>query len=159
LLRPFADEIGVILLVPESRRTSWDVIHDGYGPDVELIDKALALVFSRYSVDPARIAISGFSDGASYALSLGLTNGELFRHILAFSPGFAAPADRTGSPRIFISHGDADAVLPIDRCSRRIVTKLKVSGYEYVYREFKGPHTVPHEIAREAVTWLMAPKP
>lgn len=158
ILRHLADETGTILLVPESKAATWDVIADEYGVDVELIDRALALTFSRYSVDPARIAISGFSDGASYALSLGLTNGDLFRHILAFSPGFAAPAERNGMPRIFISHGDDDAVLPIDRCSRRIVAKLKASGYEYVYREFDGPHTVPQEIAREAVNLLMASK-
>ena len=30
-----------------------------------------------HAVDPARIAVAGFSDGASYALSLGLTNGTL----------------------------------------------------------------------------------
>jgi len=156
LLRQLADQAGVILLVPESRRASWDVIDEGFGPDVELIDRALALVFGRYSVEPERVGIGGFSDGASYALSLGLANGDLFRHVLAFSPGFAAPAERNGMPRIFISHGDGDAVLPIDRCSRRIVTKLKVSGYDYLYREFDGPHTVPHEIAREAVAWFMS---
>jgi predicted esterase len=158
ILRHLADETGTILLVPESKAATWDVIADEYGVDVELIDRALALTFSRYSVDPARIAISGFSDGASYALSLGLANGDLFRHILAFSPGFAAPAERNGTPRIFISHGDDDAVLPVDRCSRRIVAKLKATGYEYLYREFDGPHTVPQEIAREAVNWLMASK-
>jgi phospholipase/carboxylesterase len=156
LLRQLADETGAILLVPESKAATWDLIVDSYGPDVELIDRALAHIFSRYSVDPAKIAISGFSDGASYALSLGMTNGELFRHILAFSPGFAAPASIHGMPRIFISHGDNDAVLPIDRCSRRIVFKLKRSGHEFVYREFHGPHTVPSDIAREAVAWLMS---
>jgi predicted esterase len=156
LLRQHADETGVILLVPESKGSTWDMILDGYGDDVELIDRALAHVFSRYSVDPAMIAIGGFSDGASYALSLGMTNGEVFRHILAFSPGFAAPASIQGTPRVFISHGEHDTVLQIDRCSRRIVAKLKRSGYDFVYREFNGPHTVPHDIARDAVAWLMA---
>jgi phospholipase/carboxylesterase len=62
-----------------------------------------------------------------------------------------------GKPRIFISHGDDDRVLSIDRCSRRIVPKLQRAGYELRYREFDGPHTVPHDIAREAVEWLMSP--
>lgn len=105
-------------------------------------------------MDPARLAITGFSDGASYALSLGLTNGDLFSRVLAFSPGFAAPADRQGAPRIFISHGTADAVLPIDRCSRRIVPRLEQAGYDVTYVEFDGPHTVPPEIQRAAVDWL-----
>jgi poly(3-hydroxybutyrate) depolymerase len=43
------------------------------------------------TVDPQRICVSGFSDGASYALSLGLANGDLFTHVAAFSPGFMRP--------------------------------------------------------------------
>jgi predicted esterase len=88
---------------------------------------------SSYAIDPARVAIGGFSDGASYALSLGLTNGDLFSHVLAFSPGFMAPAGQEGSPRIFVSHGTRDAVLPIDRCSRRIVPTLRRAGYDVAY--------------------------
>ncbi len=36
----------------------------------------------------------GFSDGASYALSLGVPNGDLFTHIVAFSPGFMRLPDQ-----------------------------------------------------------------
>lgn len=39
------------------------------------------------AIDPAHVAIGGFSDGASCALSLGLVNGDLFTHVMAFSPG------------------------------------------------------------------------
>jgi phospholipase/carboxylesterase len=63
----------------------------------------------------------GFSDGASYALSLGLTNGDLFRHVIAFSPGFMAPAARRGEPPVFVSHITRDGVLPIGVTSHRIV--------------------------------------
>lgn len=153
-LRDQADTAGLILLAPSSREFTWDVIAGGYGPDVEAIDQALEETFSRYAVDPGRIAVGGFSDGASYALSLGITNGDLFEHILAFSPGFMAPAAQAGSPRIFVSHGTRDAVLPIERCSRRIIPELERAGYEVRYREFEGGHTVPPDIRREAVAWL-----
>ncbi|MDP9456150.1 MAG: phospholipase [Actinomycetota bacterium] len=156
LLRPLADATGLILLAPTSRRYTWDVIVGGYGPDVETIDKALEETFSRYAVDPARLAVGGFSDGASYALSLGITNGDLFTHVVAFSPGFMAPAAQVGSPRIFVSHGTHDGVLPIDRCSRAIVPRLERAGYDVTYREFEGGHTVPPEIALEAVHWFAA---
>jgi phospholipase/carboxylesterase len=82
-------------------------------------------------------------------------NGDLFSHVIAFSPGFMAPKEQHGSPQIFISHGTHDPVLPIDRCSRRIVPQLQQSGYDVHYREFDGPHTVPLEIAREAVDWFV----
>jgi predicted esterase len=155
LLGKFADESGFILLAPASRRQTWDVIVDAYGPDVELIDRALEQCFRRYAVRPSRVAVGGFSDGASYALSLGLTNGDLFTHVLAFSPGFMVPAAQKGKPHIFISHGTNDRVLPIERCSRRLVPQVKRAGYDVLYREFEGPHTVPPGIAREAVEWFM----
>ena len=63
----------------------------GYGPDVQVMDKALQSVFERYTINPQQCSIGGFSDGASYALSIGTTNGELFSHIVAFSPGFMRP--------------------------------------------------------------------
>ncbi len=145
-----ADEAGLILLAPESRGRTWDLLLSDYGPDVAFIDQALIHTFARYAVNPAHLAVGGFSDGASYALSLGLTNGDLFSHIMAFSPGFAAPARQHGLPRIFVSHGTHDLVLPIDACSRQIVPVLRRSGYDLSCREFDGGHMVPVEIAREA---------
>jgi hypothetical protein len=84
---------------------------------------------------------------ASYALSLGLTNGELFSHVIAFSPGFMAPLRPRGTPKIYISHGVEDEVLPIDPCSRQIEGKLRAAGYDLDYREFGGGHVVPDAIA------------
>ena len=153
LLR-LADAAGVVLLAPESRGRTWDVLMGGYGPDVEFIDRALEWSFDRLALDTRRLAMTGFSDGASYALSLGLTNGNLFTHLIAFSPGFMAPGDRRGQPPVFVSHGTRDRVLPIEHCSRRIVPQLDRAGYQVHYREFDGPHTVPESIAREALHWF-----
>ena len=153
---PFAlaDEFGVPVLVPDSRGRTWDVSLGGFGPDVEFINSALTYAFERIGVDPARIGIGGFSDGASYALSLGLANGDLFTHVLAFSPGFIAPAGHRGKPHIFLSHGTRDKVLPIDRTSRTIVPELERRGYDVRYREFDGPHTIPADLARDAFRWF-----
>lgn len=156
LLRQQADAAGLILLALASRGPTWDVIvgRGRFGPDVVAIDQALNDTFSRYAVDPSRIAVGGYSDGASYALSLGITNGDLFTHVLAFSPGFMVPTGQRGSPRIFVSHGTRDGWLPIDRCSRRIAPQLERAGYEVRYREFEGGHVVPPEIGREATDWF-----
>jgi len=157
LLQGVADQRGTLLLAPDSRaRDTWDVIRGNYGPDVRFIDRTLGYVFERLPVDPRHVAIGGFSDGASYALSVGLTNGELFRHILAFSPGFAAPTQTTGKPRIFISHGDKDEVLPVERCGRRLARELSRSGYDVDYREFAGGHVVPPDLVAAATNRLLA---
>ncbi len=158
-LAQLADGAGPILLAPSSRKRTWDAILGGYGPDVASIDLLLEEVFGRVSVDPRRLAIGGFSDGASYAFSLGLANGDLFSHVIAFSPGFIPPGRRRGRPSVYVSHGVRDAVLPIARCSRRIVPSLRRGGYGVDYREFSGGHTVPPDIARAALEWLAAPVP
>jgi phospholipase/carboxylesterase len=158
LLRGQADAVGLVLLALSSRGPTWDLIvgRRRYGPDIAAIDRALDRTFSSYAVDPARVAVGGYSDRASYALSLGIANGDLFTHAVAFSPGFLAPAGQTGFPRIFVSHGTRDGWLPIERCSRRIVPQLKRDGYDVTYREFGGGHVVPPEIGREATHWFAA---
>ena len=70
LLRGLADATGIILLAPTSREYTWDVIVGRYGPDVEAIDRALQETFSRYAVDPAHLAVGGFSDGGPPTRSL-----------------------------------------------------------------------------------------
>lgn len=154
ILRHLADPFEMILLAVDSRQKTWDIIRGGYGVDITFIDSALAQTFSRYAIDPNRVAIAGFSDGASYALGVGITNGDLFSHVIAFSPGFMATAGQSGKPHLFISHGKWDTVLPIERCSRRIVPQLQRAGYDVLYREFNGIHTVPPRIAHEAIKWF-----
>jgi predicted esterase len=150
-----ADEASVILIAPSSRRATWDVIGGEFGPDVTATDRALEHVFGRFSVDGTRLGIGGFSDGASYALSVGLTNGDLFTHVVAFSPGFSAEGEAVGRPRIFITHGVDDRVLPIDRTSRRLQPRLWDAGYDVVYEEFAGGHVVPADKARRALDWFL----
>ena len=154
-LMPLADAAGLLLLAPDSRGRTWDVLMGGYGPDIAFIDAALADTFARYAVDPAHVAAEGFSDGASYAISIAIANGDLFTHVLAFSPGFAAPPGQEGEPRFFVSHGLRDEVLPIDMCSRRLVPALRRAGYDVTYHEFDGPHRTPPEIARMGVAWFV----
>ncbi len=153
---PLADSMGVMLLAPQSAGMTWDVIRGRYGLDVTFIDRALSHVMAQYAVDTTRLAVGGFSDGATYALSLGITNGDLFTHVIAFSPGFMVPAAQRGEPLLFVSHGTQDQVLSIDACSRQIVRRVRDAGYDVLYREFDGGHTVPPAVAREAFAWLAA---
>ncbi len=151
---PYADRTGAIVLAPKSQGASWDYVFGGYGPDVEFIDRALTGIFRRYAIDPERVGLQGFSNGATYALALGPTNGDLFRHVVAFSPGGADLSDPHGSPTFFVTHGTDDPILPIDQTSRRIVPALRKEGYDVTYREFEGRHDVPRQLLPEALRWL-----
>ena len=153
---PAADRAGVAVFAPDSRGTTWDAIREGFGDDVAFLNRALEHVFRQLNVDPARVAIGGFSDGASYAISLGLANGDLFPRVAAFSPGFVISAEPHGRPRFFVSHGTADQILPIDQCSRVIVPKLRSMGFDVTFREFEGRHEMPPDIAADGLRWVAA---
>ena len=96
-------ELGVAVLAPNSRDTTWDAIQGSFGTDVEFLNRALERVFETVAIDPARVSVGGFSDGASYGISLGLINGDLFSSVVAFSPGFVIDGRHTPS-RVSSSH-------------------------------------------------------
>lgn len=143
------------MLALDSRDYTWDLLAGGeFGPDVRFIDDALAWTFDRVRVHPQRVALVGFSDGASYALSLGISNGDLFSRLVAYS-GCGVVADTLrGKPKVFVAHGVEDDVLPITPCGRAIVSTLLGQGYSVQYQEFEGGHEVPDAISTAAMTWL-----
>jgi phospholipase/carboxylesterase len=152
-----ADHVPLLLMLHGAGGSGEGVLRAvrvGFGADVAFIDRALARAFETLPVDPARVAIGGFSDGATYALSLGLVNGDLFQRVVAFSPGFLVSGLRVGKPLVFISHGTSDQILPIDRTSLLILPGLRQRGYDVTFHEFDGGHEVPPAIAKEGVAWV-----
>jgi predicted esterase len=150
-----ADAAGIAVLAPDSRGSTWDAIRGDFYEDVTFLNRALEKVFQTVAVDPAHLAVGGFSDGATYGASLGLINGDLFTRVVAFSPGFVIPGTPYGKPRVFVSHGTNDPILPINRCGRVVVQMLRGRGYDVTFREFDGQHEIPEPIAAEGMGWVV----
>jgi predicted esterase len=151
----YADEFSVIVLAPDSRdERTWDGVLRSWGPDIDFIRDAVAQTLDRYNVDRDHAGVGGFSDGASYALSFGITFGDQFKHVIAMSPGVMQPLAVRGKPRIFISHGTSDPIMPIDVTSRKFVPKLQSLGYDVTYREYDGRHSPSPPVVREAFEWF-----
>ena len=144
-------ERGLVLVAPASESRTWNPF---YGSDLDSMNRALKQAFARCRVDPRRVAVGGFSDGATTALTVGLLNGDLFRAVMALSPGGVQAAQPVGKPRVFIAHGTRDTVLPI-RISDAVVRQLRSFGYAVTYRKFAGGHEVPTAISRAAVRWYL----
>ena len=117
------------------------------------MQQALAAIHSRYRIN--RIAFAGYSDGASYALSIGITNGDIVSHVIAFSGGFMSVAMQEGAPKVFITHGLQDEQLPIETSGRAIAAKLSAAGYDVSYVEFNGPHAIQPAIVTIAVEFFL----
>jgi phospholipase/carboxylesterase len=151
-----AEARGFVLLVPESRGQTWDLVRGPFGPDVEFLDLALEHAFDRVRIATTGVAFMGIGDGAAYALSLGVSNGELVGHLIGFAPGFYEPAEvRVGKPPIFIAHGVGDDVVAVAVTRDVIVPRLKGEGYQVEYEEFEGGHEMPAEIVTLALNWLL----
>jgi phospholipase/carboxylesterase len=155
LLKAQAEAQGVVLLAPQSADYTWDRLIGDYGVDAAVLQQLLTAVATLVPVDPAGVGVGGFSDGASYALALGLDNGDVFSSVLAFSPGYLAPEHPRGSPRVFVAHGTADQVLNVDQCGRAVVAQLRRMGYGVTYQEFQGPHAVPPDVAVAGAKWFL----
>ncbi|WP_035991853.1 alpha/beta hydrolase [Paraburkholderia caribensis] len=156
---PFIEEHAerekFLVLAPHSMYATWDIVIGGSGPDLERLDRALVEVTSRYRIDRNRLAFAGFSDGASYALSIGITNGDIASHVIAFSGGFMSVFTQEGAPKVFIAHGLADEQLSIGTSGRANAARLKAAGYDVRYIEFNGPHAIQPAIAGMAIEFFL----
>lgn len=152
-----ASQHGFLLLLPQSQFPTWDLVVGGNGPDLERLEKALREVASRFYIDPSHLGFAGFSDGGSYALSVGVTNGDVVSHVIAFSAGFMSAFQQNGTPRIFIAHGLEDEQLPIETSARPHVAKLKAVGYDVTSLEFMGPHRIEPAVVGLAIDFFLKP--
>lgn len=159
MLEDHARARGFLLLAPQSLFPTWDLVIGGHGPDRERVHLALAAVADRHLLDPAHLAFAGHSDGGSYALSLGLANGDVASHVIASSAGFLSVHRQTGAPRIFLSHGLRDAQIPIGRSAHVHVPALREAGYDVTYVEYDGPHAHQPEVVRRAVDFFVGDRP
>lgn len=171
--KPTADREKALLLALQSRGNRWDLVPDPaqqisrrvrsefqFGPDVAQIDEVLRDVFARAPVDPAQIVLVGFSDGGSYALSLGLANYQVFRSIIALSPGFVRlPARVAPAQRIVISSGRSDTMLPYDVVALKIVPLLVENQLHPRFCSFEGGHVIPLGLLRDAMGYALGRAP
>ena len=159
--KAIADRRGAILLAPTSAGTTWDLQPRrgggaSFGRDAANLDSALAELFAKAPVDRERVVLLGFSDGASYALSLGLANPRVFRAIVALSiGGVFMPPSVEPTQRLFIAHGRRDPVLPFANVERRIVPGLQRAGLEPRVHWFNGGHVMDSDAIDEGLEFAL----
>lgn len=168
MVEPWADHCGGIIFAPRASRITWDIIANArtleksrsaprnaprkFGVDAARVDGELKSLFATAPIDPNKVALMGFSDGASYALSLGLANPALFKWVIALSPGFALWPDQVAlSQHVFIAHGHQDQRLSFENTRDGIVAPLKAAKVAVEFREFDGDHVMVGAHIREAL--------
>lgn len=146
------DTPGLVLVAPSSASYSWSL----EPRDLDFVERSVRRAFARCTIDPARVAVGGFSAGATLSLWLGLANGDLFQRVVALAPGGSLPRERVGKPKVLVAHGTRDDVIPITAGGDRVVRALRGDGYDVTYRRFPGGHRVPPDLAARAARWALA---
>lgn len=117
---------------------------------------ALDQVCARYPVDPARISLTGISMGAAGAWTLAADHPDRWSALAPVCGWYEGTKEMPHIP-IWIFHGDADTVIPVEH-SRRMVARL---GARAKYTEFAGVgHNAwdPAYGATDVVDWLVRQK-
>jgi phospholipase/carboxylesterase len=161
--RTEAERRAIILFAPDAAGETWDAViaagrgrTPAFGQDVARIDAALAEAFARVRVDPMRLGVAGFSDGASYALSLGARNSARFSGIFGFSPGLIVPGDADPPRKVVITHGEQDRVLPLSVSRDTLAPMLRAAGFEVELVVFSGGHELPDGVLAQALEGWVA---
>ena len=87
---------------------------------------------------------------------MGIANGDLFSHIIAWSPGKLVAPFLQGKPKLFISHGETDQVLSFAYDRDFIVPPLSNALYDVTFVPFDAGHELPTAIARQAAQWFLS---
>jgi predicted esterase len=104
--------------------------------------------------------LSGFSDGATFALAMGMSRDYDFAAVIAWSPGIAIETERAASGRrVFVSHGRQDRVLSYDVECSAIVPMLRGEGAEVTFLPFDGGHEMPAAVKRAFLDAAFGPPP
>ena len=122
---------------------------------VESVEKSIGLL----NLNPNKVNLLGFSQGAALSIYSGLKNFNLFNSVVAlcgFFPVKEMKEDlRVGSKNLnlFLANGILDQIVPIHlgQSTRDDLLKL---GLELDYHEYDCEHTISNDCLQDLLDWL-----
>lgn len=173
-----AERRQALFLIPRSLHPTWDLIVTSASqaeppavpgqetstarPDGDFLEYALDLIYRRYPIDPERQALVGYSDGASYALSLGLANPDLFQALLCWAAGYFATDSETAAagtprPQVLLEYGTHDELFPFEQVALPMRAQLEALGCDVHFRvDEGGRHWPSGQFQDEALDWFFS---
>jgi phospholipase/carboxylesterase len=123
-------------------------------------EKAIDELVEMYDLDPDRVYLMGFSQGAMISLGIMLIHPEKVAGAVIMSgrilPNVAANAaepERLSGKPILVVHGTQDSIVPIAE-GRHIAAYLKGTPVDLTYNEYDIAHTVTEETLADITAWL-----
>ena len=153
-----ARSFGAILVAPTATGPTWALTGDD--TDSPNLWRILEAVRARWMIDPAKMLMTGMSDGGTFCYVSGLDDASPFTHLAPVSAAFhplmaeMADADRLRNLPIHIVHGRLDWMFPA-RMARQSRQALAAAGARVTYRELDDlSHAYPREMNVEILKWM-----
>jgi phospholipase/carboxylesterase len=149
---------GAVLVSPTASGEAWAL--DGPDIDTPNLARILDQVRGRWNIDPARLLLTGMSDGGTFTYVSGLEPRSPFTHLAPMSASFhpllaqMADPDRMRDLPIFLVHGAMDWMFPV-QVAREAQQALTAAGARVTYREIEDlGHCYPREVNPSVLEWL-----
>jgi phospholipase/carboxylesterase len=149
---------GAILVAPTATGSTWALM--GEDTDTANLGRILDLVQRRWNIDPAKLLLTGMSDGGTFCYVTGLESASPFTHLApvaaTFHPLMAemADAERLHGLPVYLVHGRLDWMFPVE-VARQTQQVLSAAGADVIYRELDHlSHCYPREMNAPILKWL-----
>ncbi len=149
---------GAIVVAPTAIGSTWALMGDD--PDTPNLARILTFVRERWNIDPARLLLTGMSDGGTFSYVSGLEPSSPFTHLAPVAASFhplmaqVADADRTRGLPIYLIHGVLDWMFPV-QVARQARQALASAGANVSYHEIDDlSHTYPRDENAGILEWL-----
>ena len=145
--------------IPRSVAPTWDLIAGGEGEDFAFLEHAWDLIYRRYPIDPERQSVIGYSDGASYALSLALSSPGFFDAALCWAAGFVvmdrrAVGEKSRRTRMYLEYGTHDELFGFKEVALPMRERLEAAGYAVEFSvDEGGRHWPSGDFQSQALDW------
>ena len=149
---------NAIVISPTSKEGTWSLM----GPDVDSANLSAMVDYAQqhWNIDPARVLLTGMSDGGTFSYVCGLQTDAPYTHLAPSSASFhpmlveVADAERLRDLPIYLMHGALDWMFPVD-VARDARDALGGAGAQVEYREIADlSHTYPVEENPRILAWL-----
>ena len=158
------DKRQAFFLIPRSVLPTWDLIASPERPDLDFLEYAYDQLYRRYPIDPLQQVLIGYSDGASYGLSVGLCNSTMFSALLLWAAGFVVLDPPTGErfrngisepcPRIYLEYGTHDELFDFETVALPLRDNLRKLGLDVAFSvDEGGRHWPSRSFQTEALDW------
>jgi phospholipase/carboxylesterase len=153
-----ARSFGAILVAPTATGPTWALMVED--TDTPNLNRILDFVRARWNVDPAKMLLTGMSDGGTFCYVTGLEAASPFTHLAPVSATFHPLLAETGDVErlrglpIQIVHGALDWMFPV-QVARQTQQLLAAAGAKITYRELPDlSHCYPREVNPAILQWL-----